>query len=439
VSPAKKTGNGYGRGSRAAREAQERLKLAAIGMEAEFELFLDDQLVKPEDAFGTPRAFIRGPLMHRTGTSYHLPTGGVVYFDTGVIELATPVIEIERGCAARAGRSLWESIRFVRRELDGWERRARKHARLSGFSAHYNISFELPPERRGTRRTVEKLALLLAYILPVPVMLLATNRRSTGVGVRPRGDRVEITVDFTPSAALMIATGTLITGITRAVMAWPSFELEQLERRELPVLKGYRPMPHTTRKGWLARFDCYPKNPFEADIDSDLWTTTAGEETSLRGMGARLTRTFWHSIRRLSDPFTFRLIGSVMRGHAPSLLELDDRPPEYEDVGRLCDWDDLFPEKDLARSRYERVLTHAIAGHRLRIDGEWLKPVGMRGWSQVVFRREGERARRLFSIDYLLAHLDDWERENGSPFPVLGPQARRRPSRSRRRDRGKVG
>ena len=37
------------------------------------------------------------------GTSYHLPTGGAVYFDTGVIEVATPVIEIERGCARACG------------------------------------------------------------------------------------------------------------------------------------------------------------------------------------------------------------------------------------------------------------------------------------------------------------------------------------------------
>lgn len=397
--------------------AQERLELAAIGLEAEFELFLDDVKAKPEDAFGDPRAFIRGPLMHRTGTSYHLPTGGAVYFDTGVIELATPVIEIERGCAARAGRSLWESIRFVRRELDHWEGRTGRDARLAGFSAHYNISFELSAEQRGQRRTVEKLALLLAYILPAPVMLLATNRRSTGVGVRPRGNRVEITADFTPSAELMIATGTLVTGIVRAVMGWPSFELDQLDRRDLPVIRDYRPCPHTTRKGWLARFDCYPANPFELDIDEYLWSTTAGEALSLRGIGSRITRHFWHSIRRLSDPFTFRLIGSVMRGRAPSLLELPDRPPEYEDVGRLCDWDDLFPPAELRRSRYERVLTHAIAGHRLYVDGEWLKPVGMRGWSQVVFRKEGERTRRFYSIDFLLGHLEDWERNHGSPFP----------------------
>ena len=69
-----------------------RLQLAAIGMEAEFQVAVDGELVRPEDVFGDPRAFVRGDLMHRTGTSYHLPTGSAVYFDTGVIEVATPII-----------------------------------------------------------------------------------------------------------------------------------------------------------------------------------------------------------------------------------------------------------------------------------------------------------------------------------------------------------
>ena len=409
---------------------QERLQLAAIGFEAEFALFIDGEQQKPEDVFGDPRSFIRGDLMHRTGTSYHLPTGGAVYFDTGVIEIATPVIEIERGCAARGGRSLWEGIRFIRQELNAWEERSGKEARLVGFSTHYNISFELPKSQQGRRRTVHKLALLLSYILPVPVMLLATNRRSTGVGVRPRGDRIEITVDFTPSAELMIATGTLITGIVREVMSWPSFELSELKRHDIPVIQHYKPMPHTSRKGWLARFDCYPKNPFASDIDLDRWETTRGALT-LREISGRITRTFWRSIRKLSDPFTFRLIGSVMRGRAPSLLDLADRPPEYEDVGRLCDWDDLFPPAELRRSRYERVLIHAIAGHKLRLFGRWFTPIGMRGWSQVVFRREGERTHHYFSIDFLLRHLEDWEKAN----VTARSGSRKLPAKSRRSKR----
>jgi hypothetical protein len=396
---------------KAGRDDSGRLTLAAIGMEAEFALFVDDEEVRPEQLFGDPRAFIRGPLLHRTGTSYHLPTGGIIYFDTGVIELATPVIELEPGCAARAGRSLWESVRYVRGELDAWEARTGRQVRLVGFSAHYNISFELPPAERRNGRSVEKLALLLSYVLPAPVMLLATNRRSTGVGVRPRGDRIEITVDFTPSAELMIATCTLITGVVREVMKWKSFALDELRSHDIPVIDGFAPIPHTSRRGWLARFDCYPSNPFLADVDRDLWRTTGEELLSLRSIAARIGLRFWRGIRRISDPFTFRLIASVLRGRSPSLLDLPDRPPEYEDVGRLCDWDDLFPPAELTRSRYERVIIHAIAGHRLRVRGRWLTPVAMRGWSQVVFRREEGRERDTYSIDELVRHLDRWKKE----------------------------
>jgi hypothetical protein len=403
----KKTGSGKG-APRAGGGG--RLELAAMGMEAEFSVMVDGEPARPEDVFGSPRAFVRGELMHRQGTSYHLPTGGAVYFDTGVIEVATPVIEIERGAAARAGRSLWESILYLREELDDWERRTGRDIRLAGFSAHYNVSFELPRHEQGRSRTVRKLALLLSYILPAPVMLLATNRSSTGVGVRPRGDRIEVTVDFTPSASLMIATGTLIVGIVREVMSWPSFELEMLERMEIPVIAGYHPIRHTSRKGWLAKDVCYPRSPFTADVDETPWTTTDGRELSLRSIAGLIVKHFWHPIRRVSDPWTFRLIGSVMRGRAPSLLDLDGRPAEYDDVGRLCTWDNLFPESELSRSRYERVLIRAISGQKLSMNGRRFTPTGMKGWSAVVFRADDDRSRHEFGIDYLLGHLQAWER-----------------------------
>ncbi|HEY8357362.1 MAG TPA: hypothetical protein VIL30_07845, partial [Ramlibacter sp.] len=111
----------------------------------------------------------------------------------------------------------------------------------------------------------------------------------------------------------------------------------------------------------------------------------------------------------MADPFTARLIGSVMRGRSPSLLELEDRPPQYEDVGKLCAWDALFPPAQLARSRYERVVIRAIAGRQLRLGGRRLRPVGMSGWSAIVFRRDDD-SREVIPIDDLLTHLDDWER-----------------------------
>lgn len=390
--------------------APESLALAAMGLEAEWTLLVDGEPTRPEALFGSPRDFIRGELMHRQGTSYHLPTGGAVYFDTGVIEVATPVFEIERGCAARAGRSLWEAIHFLRNELDAWDAREGRKTRLAGFSAHYNVSFALPPGESANGRTIEQLALLLAYILPAPVMLLATNRRSTGVGVRPRKDRIEITSDFTPSPALMIATATLIVAVVREVMRWPTYELRELSSHDIPVISGFRPMPHTSRKGWLARLDCYPGNPFTCDVDDGLWQTESHGELSLRAIAGRIARHFWRAIGRISDPVTYRLIGSVLRGRSPSLLELDDRPQAYEDVGRLCAWNGLFPSAQLARSRYERVVLRAVSGQPLRLEGRRLRPVGMRGWSAIVFQRE-DRGREVIALDDLIAHLEAWERD----------------------------
>ena len=399
---------------------RERIQLAAIGMEAEFAVIMDGVQVRPEATFGSPRRFIRKKMMHRKGRSYHLPTGGAVYFDTGVIEVATPVIEIERACAARAGRSLWEGILFVRQEPDAWEKAHDTDVQLAGFSAHYNISFELPPSEQGSTRTVEQLSYLLAHILPVPVMLLAANRRSTGIGVRPRGDRIEVTADFTPDAPLMIATATLIVGIVREVMRWPSYEIGVLDETDIPIIRGFRPMPHTTRKGWLARFDCFPENPFVSNIDRDKWPTTDGRYLSLREIAGLVTKHFWPYIRRYSDPFTLRLIGSVMKGRAPSLLDLDDRPPGYDDVGRLCTWDNLFPE---------RVLIRAISGDKLHMDGEWYTPTGMRGWSRVVFRRKADNSRHIFSLDYLLDHLREWERPYRAPRRANGRREREHSAR----------
>ena len=157
-------GKGPGAGKGEARHA-DAPALAAIGLEAEFALVVDGQPRKVEEVFSDPRDFISGELIHRTGTSYHLATGGIVYFDTGVIEVATPLIEIDRGCATRASRSLWESISTVRNGLTAWEQRTGHRAALTGFSAHYNISFDRPDDPRRGRR-LDDLARLLTYILP---------------------------------------------------------------------------------------------------------------------------------------------------------------------------------------------------------------------------------------------------------------------------------
>jgi hypothetical protein len=263
-------------------------------------------------------------------------------------------------------------------------------------------------------------------------MMLAANRRSTGIGVRPRGNRIEITADFTPDAALMAATATLIVGIVRDVMRWPDYSLEQLAVHGIPTVRSFAPAAHSSRKGWVARYNCFPVNPFTTDVNESCWVTRDGEQLSLREMAGRTTRQFWDSIRALGDPLSLQLIAGVMRGRAPSLLELEDRPAAYEDVGRLCTWDDLFPITQLPRSRYERVLGHAIAGRRVRLGGQWHKPVGVKGWTHVVFRREHDGARRVRSLDDLLVHLDAWDRT--ADRRVSDRRVRRAPAHEERRE-----
>jgi hypothetical protein len=272
------------------------------------------------------------------------------------------------------------------------------------------VSFDLPESERANGRSVERLAYLLTHVLAAPVMLLAANRRSTGVGVRPRGNRIEVTADFTPDAALMAATATLIVGIVREVMTWPRYDLRQLDAHDIPVVRAFAPVPHSSRKGWVARYSCFPRNPFTTDVDDERWTARDGGCMTLREMAGRTTRQFWPAIRAIGDPLSLRLIAAVMRGRAPSLLELPDRPAAYEDVGRLCTWNNLFPVTLLPRSRYERVLSNAISGRRVRLAGAWHRPVGMRGWTHIVFRRERDGARHVRSLDDMLVHLDAWDR-----------------------------
>jgi hypothetical protein len=382
---------------------------AAIGLEAEFTLVVNDEPVRPEALFGDPRGFIHGPLMHRTGTSYHLPTGAAVYFDTGVIEVATAAMELDRGCMARAGRSLWESIAIVRSALDRWERSARRRARLVGFSTHYNLSLALAERDDVAASHLERLARALTYVLPAPVMILATNRRSTGVGVRPRPNRIEVTADFTPDSSMMIAAGSLIAGIVRDMLTWGDLTRRTLTR-EVPVIERFAPMPHTSRRGWLARHDCYPFNPFACDIDEAIWRTSAGV-LSLRTIAHRIYERFGRSIARVADPFSLRLIGALLSPGGSSLLTLPDRPEAYEDVGRVSVWNGHSATDHLERSRYERALMNAVSGRPLNLFGAVCRPIRVRGWSSVVFRRTTDGAQLTIPIDLLVDRLDEWEAE----------------------------
>ena len=320
------------------------LDMPVIGLEAEFRVFVDEEEVVPEEYWRAPTSFIERPLLHRTSKSSQLPTGGAVYFDGGVLEVVTPVIEMAPQCTARVVRSLWEQIGFVRDQLDRWEKRNAKTVRLEAFSCHFNISYELTREERNRNRTIQKLALLLAHLLPVPVIVTGANRRSSGLGVRPRRDRIEITLDFTPDPGLMAATTALIVGIVRDVIAWPSYRVEELEARGIPLVAGVTPGKHATRNGWVTRDFHFPRNPFVTHPDERVWPLTDGRTLSMREIAGEIATAFRDSIRHWSDPFSYRVLFAVMSGETPSLLDLADRPPAYDDVGREVRWGTTLPE-----------------------------------------------------------------------------------------------
>ncbi|HEX9163018.1 MAG TPA: hypothetical protein VF980_15035 [Thermoanaerobaculia bacterium] len=443
------------------------LEMPVIGLEAEFKVFIDDEEVTPEEVWRTPASFIDRPLLRRTSKSSQLPTGGAVYFDGGVIEVVTPVIEIAPQCTARVVRSLWEQIGFVRDQLDRWEKRTGKRVRLQAFSCHINISFELPRGERNRNRTIQKLAMLLAYLLPVPAIIAALNKRSTGIGMRPRRDRIEITMDFTPDPGLMSAAAALIVGIVRDVISWPSYRLDELEQRGIPMIADVTPGKHPSRNGWVIRDYHFPQSPFASDPNAPIWQTRDGKR-SLREIALATAFAFRDSIRRYTDPFSFRLLFSVLRGETPSLLDLKDRPAAYDDIGRSTRWGTVLPELEnfsaltsstegarrrgdverlappwrgelqdrrtrvrlparsgerrdqdrrqsppdapsprLTRSAYEKVFLKLGSGKRLQIGNEILTPVAVKGWYHSVFvNRKGEE--RLLSIDQILHAGAQW-------------------------------
>jgi hypothetical protein len=372
---------------------------AVIGLEAEFNLFVNGRRRRPEKVFGDPSRLVRRRMIPRTGKSFQLPAGGAIYFDTGVIEVATPIVELEPGCCYRATRLLWEQIRYLRRELDHWAWRHKCQCTLKGFSAHYNFSF--PTAQKSKLRNATKLAYLLAHILPVPVILLATNRQSSAVGVRPRGNRIEVTVDFTPDPALMLATCVFIAGAVETVLRWEDFGLRHLEQHGFPRIARFHLRKHSSRRGWRVTPDSLGRNPFTSDINESIWKLRDGRTLSLRAIAAETLRPFRQRIRQISDLRTLEHIAAVFAGDARSLLDFEKRPDAYDDVGHGIDWG-RRRMRCWPRSKYEKVIHRVIAREPMRIGQKRYQVDRMNGWYEVEFREIGSKRRRVFNLDELV-------------------------------------
>ncbi len=395
---------------------------AVIGLEAEFNLFVNGCRRRPEKVFGDPSRLVRRRMIRRTGKSFQSPAGGAIYFDTGVIEVATPIVELEPGCCYRATRSLWEQIRFLRTELDHWARRNRCQCRLQGFSTHYNFSF--PNVRKSKFRNATKLAYLLAHILPAPVFLLATNRQSSAVGVRPRRTRIEVTADFTPDPALMLATCAFVAGAVETVVRWKDFGLRQLNRNGIPRVTPFRLRKHSSRRGWRVTADSLGQNPFTSDTNAPLWKLRDGRILSLRAIAAEILTPFRRRIWQISDSSTLEHIAAVFDGNARSLLDFAERPQAYDDVGRVIDWGRRRMRR-WSRSRYEKIIHRVIAREPMRIGQKRYRADRVNGWYQVEFREVGTRRRRIFNLDELV-------QMSAAKKPASAGSRKRAPAKKRR-------
>ena len=314
-----------------------------------------------------------------------------------MVEVATALIELDApGGCARAVRSLWEQIAFVRGQIDRWEARTGKGMRLRGFSAHYNFSLFAQDSPR-----LHRLARVLPYILAVPVMLLAANRRSTAIGARPRPGRLEITADFTPDPALTNATLGFLAGVIAATSRWPEADLTPaaLARLGLPRLAGFQPSKHSSRKGWRAHADDFERNPFAADPNAPDWLLTDGRRVSLRTFAGEVLRVFARPIRRYADRATFAHLREVLAGTARSLLDFEERPAAYDDAGRNIDWGRRA--RALPRSVYEKVIQRVIHHEPWQIGRARYVVERMPGWYEFVFRDVKTGERRKFNLDEL--------------------------------------
>ncbi|HEX8077782.1 MAG TPA: hypothetical protein VF511_08205 [Chthoniobacterales bacterium] len=371
---------------------------AVIGLEAEFSLIIDGVRQLPEKVFGTAQRLIRRKMLPRTGRSFQLPSGGAIYFDTGVIEVATPIVELEPGCCYRATRLLWEQIQYLGADLRHWARRQKCSARLQGFSTHYNISFQ--SDRASAARDATQLGYLLAHILPAPVMLLAANRGSTAVGVRPRGKRIEVTADFTPDAALMLATCAFVAGAAGVASAWPDYDLAQLEAHGIPRFAQFRLQKHSSRKGWRVTKKSLAHDPFACDVNAPIWKVRDGRELSLRAIAHETLKPFRARIRRVGDLETLRHIEAVFDGDARSLLDFPERPEAYDDAGHEWNWN-RRRMRHWPRSAYEKVIHRVIAREPIRIGGKRYVAERMQGWYEVMMREAKTGVRRIFNLDHL--------------------------------------
>ena len=220
--------------------------------------------------------------------------------------------------------------------------------------------------------------------------------------MRPRITRLEVTADFTPDPALMLATCAFVAGVVQRVLCWEDFGLKQLNRNGIPRITPFRLRKHSSRRGWRVMADSLGQNPFTSDVNAPIWKLRDGRTLSLRAIAAESLKPFRRRIRQISDSNTLEHISAVFAGDARSLLDFPKRPESYDDVGRAIDWGRRRMRR-WSRSKYEKIIHRVIAREPMRF---------------------GQKRRRTFNLDELVQL---------SAARKLAPAASRKPKPAKKR------
>ena len=190
----------------------------------------------------------------------------------------------------------------------------------------------------------------------------------------------------------------------REVISWPSYRVDELARRGLPTLEGVKPGKHPTRNGWITKDFHFVRNPYTAKLDAKSWRLAGGggKKISLRELALTTAMYFRDAIQRVADPFSVRVLFSMLHGETPALLDLPARPVEYDDVGRATRWGSVLPELAnftgaMADEETTATPSRRSADLEMRLNPPWSGELLDRrervGMPARVERRDGDRRR----------------------------------------------
>ncbi|MFA5084007.1 MAG: hypothetical protein WC475_01300 [Candidatus Paceibacterota bacterium] len=166
-----------------------------IGIENEFQLMRGNRYLDFENYFKRLEKKYGKKHFNIYETAIRTVSGTSIYNDGNEPELCIPPVKIEKGAATNASDLLYlarkELVDFVNPSKDG------NGLSLIGFTSHFSITNPLKLDESKADHQCDDCARIMDYAA-VPYSLFCLNPTSTGIGLRPKFNRLELLGDFVP-------------------------------------------------------------------------------------------------------------------------------------------------------------------------------------------------------------------------------------------------